>query len=142
MSKAVFEKELKYEARLSNLTDLTAQIDLLLEQMDCSVKIQTQIDVSIDEIFTNICSYAYQDKTGSAIVRVEGYENPKRLCICFTDEGIPYNPLEKEDPDINLSVEERPIGGLGIFMVKSMMDDMQYEYRDGKNVLTLFKNIE
>ena len=61
--------------------------------------------------------------------------------MTFMDEGIPYNPLAKEDPDIALSVEDRPIGGLGIFMVKKSMDDMQYRYEDGKNILSVIKNL-
>ena len=61
--------------------------------------------------------------------------------MTFEDEGVYYNPLEKEDPDVSLSVEEREIGGLGIFMVKKSMDKMEYEYTDGKNVLTITKKI-
>ena len=66
-------------------------------------------------------------------------ESRKTLYITFRDQGIPYNPLEKEDPDVTLSAEERQIGGLGIFLVKKMMDDVHYEYRDGFNVLTVMK---
>lgn len=143
MSEVVLKKELKYEAKLPNLTILTNEIDMILEQFECPMKTQTQIDVSIDEIFTNICSYAYAEgTTGFAEITVKVLEAPKKISLCFMDEGIPYNPLEKEDPDITLSVEDRPIGGLGIFMVKNMMDEISYEYRDGKNILTLFKNIE
>ena len=63
------------------------------------------------------------------------------VALKFEDEGVPYNPLEKDDPDVTLSVEDREIGGLGIFMVKKSMDDMYYEYKDGKNILTLMKKL-
>ena len=63
------------------------------------------------------------------------------MTITFIDCGMPYDPLAKPDPDTTLSVEEREIGGLGIFMVKKSMDDMTYEYRDGKNILTIKKNL-
>ncbi len=74
-------------------------------------------------------------------LRVEVSENPASVAITFTDQGIPYNPLAKEDPDVALSADERQIGGLGIFMVKKSMDGMDYEYRDGKNILTIRKRI-
>lgn len=142
MSEVVFEKELKYEAILTNLTALMSEIDSVLDQFDCSVKLQTQVDVSVDEIFTNICSYAYPSGTGSVVILIKVYEEPEQIAICFTDEGIPYNPIEKEEPDVTLSADERPIGGLGIFMVKRMMDEMNYEYSEGKNVLTLLKRLK
>ena len=68
-------------------------------------------------------------------------ESPAQVAITFQDQGKPYNPLEKEDPDITLGAAERPIGGLGIFLVKKTMDDIAYEYRDGKNILTIKKNL-
>ena len=139
MSELVFEKELKYEAILSNLPTLMSEIDSVLERFECSVKIQTQVDVAADEIFTNICSYAYPSQTGSVKVIISVYEEPKKIVICFADDGVPYNPLEKEDPNVTLSADDRPIGGLGIYMVKRMMDDMNYEYSEGKNILTLVK---
>ena len=142
MSEIVFETEFKYEAILTNLATLMAETDTILEQFECPFKVQTQVDVSVDEVFTNICSYAYPSQTGSVSVLIKVYEKPKRIAISFIDEGVPYNPLEKEEPDITLSADERPIGGLGIFMVKRMMDEMDYEYSEGKNVLTLLKIIE
>lgn len=63
------------------------------------------------------------------------------ISITFSDSGKPYNPLEKPDPDVTLSAEERSIGGLGIFMVKKSMDDMRYEYKDGQNILTITKRL-
>jgi anti-sigma regulatory factor (Ser/Thr protein kinase) len=66
---------------------------------------------------------------------------PRAVLITFIDRGVPYDPLAQADPDITLSAEERQVGGLGIFMVKKLMDEMAYEYRDGKNILKIRKNL-
>ncbi len=134
-------KELIVEAKTDNLDRVTAFLDEQLESMGCSMKIQIQLDVAVEEIFVNIASYAYESGTGDAVIRISHEDNPDRAVITFIDEGIPYDPLAKEDPDVSLSAEEREIGGLGIFMVKKTMDDMKYQRLDGKNVLTLVKNI-
>ena len=100
-----------------------------------------QIGVAAEEIFVNIAHYAYAPQKGCATVRVEVLEDPVSVVITFIDHGIPYDPLEKEDPDINLPAQQRQIGGLGIFMTKQLMDDVAYEYKDGQNILTLKKNL-
>ena len=87
------------------------------------------MDVAIDEIFSNIAHYAYTPETGPATVRVEVEENPLSVVITFMDHGIPYDPLAEERPDTTkLSASERPIGGLGLFIVKKTMDDVSYGY--------------
>ena len=101
-----------------------------------------QIDVAVEEIYVNIASYAYGDAEGEAIIRAGVTDAPKSVEITFIDSGTPYDPLKKEDPDVTLSADKRPIGGLGIFMVKKSMDDMIYEYKDGQNCLTIKKNFE
>ena len=105
------------------------------------MKAQTQIEIAVEEIFINIASYAYAPDKGMATVRVEVSGDPVAVTITFVDHGVPYDPLAKEDPDVTLSAEERGIGGLGIFMTKKLMDDVAYEYKDGKNTLTLKKQI-
>ena len=134
-------KELTVPATLENITVVTAFIDEQLEALDCSMKAQMQIDVAIDELFGNIAHYAYGDATGEATVRFDFDEAARTASIAFIDGGMPFNPLEKADPDVTLSAEERGIGGLGIFMVKKTMDDLTYRYEDGKNILTLYKQI-
>ena len=134
-------KELTVPATLENITVVTAFIDEQLEALDCSMKAQTQIDIAIDELFGNIAHYAYPGGTGDATVRFDFDEATRTASIAFIDGGVPFNPLEKADPDVTLSAEERGIGGLGIFMVKKTMDDLTYRYEDGKNVLTLYKQI-
>ena len=104
-----------------------------------ALRIQTQIDIAVEEIFVNIANYAYNPEIGKAEIVVEITEKPVTVAITFEDSGVPYNPLEKQDPDITLNAEERDIGGLGIFMAKKSMDDIEYTYRDGKNILTIKK---
>ena len=99
------------------------------------------IGVAVEEIFVNIASYAYAPEKGSATVRVEVSEEPVSVTITFVDHGTPYDPLSKDDPDVTLPADAREIGGLGIFMTKQLMDDVAYEYQDGKNILTLKKNL-
>lgn len=131
--------ELTIKATVDNLDKLLAFVDGELEKLDCPMKEQMQIDVAVEELFVNIVSYAYAPGEGDATVQVEPAQDHCSVTITFMDSGVPYNPLAKPDPDITLSAEERPIGGLGIYMVKKSMDDMRYEYRDGKNNLTIMK---
>ena len=133
--------ELEVEAAAENLPEVQAFVEERLEAADCPIKAQMQIGVAVEEIFINIASYAYAPDKGSATVRVEVSEEPVAVTITFMDHGVPYDPLAKADPDVTLSADERDIGGLGIFMTKKIMDDVAYEYKDGKNILTLKKNL-
>ena len=94
-----------------------------------------KLQLVAEEIFVNITSYAYTETGGE--VDVIFAKDANLITLRFEDKGIPYNPLEKEDPDITLSAQERPIGGLGIFLVKQYVDDITYDYSDDKNILTL-----
>ena len=134
-------KELELEAKVENLSDVLDFVDEELEGAGCSMKIQMQIDIAVEEIFVNIANYAYSPEIGTATVRIEVMGDPPAVDITFIDGGVPYDPLAKADPDVTLMAEERQIGGLGIFMVKKSMDDVKYEYLDGHNVLTLKKGL-
>ncbi len=138
-SKAMKDKTITLEATLDNLDDVLAFLDGELEQAECPMKTQMQIDIAVEELFVNIASYAYEGKTGEAQVRVRIEESPRQAVITFSDAGIPYDPLAKEDPDVTLSAEERGIGGLGIFMVKKSMDEMFYRHENGRNITTIVK---
>ena len=135
-------KELKLAATLENIEVVTDFVNEQLEALDCPMKAQMQIDVAIDELFSNIAHYAYHPEVGDATVRLEVIEEPLAVVITFIDSGVPYDPLAKEDPDITLSAEERGIGGLGIFMVKKTMDEITYEYKDGQNILAIKKSLQ
>ena len=134
-------KELTVDATIENIAAVTDFVNGQLERLGCPLKTQMQIDIAIDELFGNIASYAYSPDTGKATVRVEDTENPPAVEITFIDSGVPYDPLAKEEPDITLSAKERPIGGLGIYMVKKTMDDISYEYKEGQNILKIRKEI-
>ena len=133
--------ELIVEAKLDNLAQVLQFVDSRLEEEDCPIGLQMKIDVAVEELFVNIASYAYAPGSGSATVRMEVEEDPKTVVITFVDCGVPYDPLAKEDPDVTLSINDREIGGLGIFMVKKSMDDMIYAYENGQNILTIRKRI-
>lgn len=135
-------KELTIAATVENIDVVTDFVNEQLEIMDCPMKVQMQIDIAIDELFGNIANYAYKPEIGQATVRVEMAEDTLAVIITFIDNGIPYDPLKKADPDITLSAEEREIGGLGIYMVKQNMDDISYEYKDGQNILSIKKKIK
>ena len=132
-------KELTIAATVENIEFVTDFVNEQLEALDCPMKAQMQIDIAIDEIFSNIAHYAYNPEIGQATVRVEVPEDPLSVMITFIDNGVPYDPLAKADPDTTLSAEEREIGGLGIYMVKKSMDDIIYEYKDGQNILKIKK---
>ncbi len=127
------------DAKVENLQDVNVFLESNLEKWDCPMKTQMQICIAVEEIFVNIASYAYGDKVGRAVITMEFIPDENAVSITFEDEGIPYNPLEKEDPDVTLSAEQRSIGGLGIYMVKKSMDDMTYKYENNKNILTIKK---
>ena len=128
-------------AVVENIAQVTDFVNAQLEEIGCPMKAQVQIDIAIDELFGNIAQYAYNPETGPATVRVEVSDAPISVTITFMDHGVPYDPLQKEDPDITLSAEERGSGGLGIFMVKKTMDEITYEYKDGQNILRIRKDI-
>ena len=135
-------KELVVEADRKNLNNVQAFIDEELEAVDCPMLTQTAIDIAVEELFVNIASYAYDTGIGTAVVQVTVHEEPLSVEITFIDNGRQYDPLAKEDPDTTLSAGQRRKGGLGIFMVKKSMDDVIYEYKDGKNILTIKKKLE
>ena len=133
-------KEWKIEASLDKLDEVQELIRTELEGYRVSQRTLGQIDICVEEIFVNIANYAYGSKQGEVVIGCEVEQSdPASLRISFSDGGTPFNPLAKEEADITLSAEERKIGGLGIFMVRKMMDNLEYSYEDGKNILTMWK---
>lgn len=128
---------LTVDASLEKIDEVTDFANAFLEEIRCPAKAQSQLDVVIDEIFSNIANYAYPEKKGQAEVLLE--QQGEAVVLTFKDSGIPYNPLEHSDPNVNAPLEEREVGGLGIFMVKKMSDSLTYAYEDGKNVLRIVK---
>lgn len=131
--------KLRVKAEIENVDLLTDFVNEQLEGLDCPMKATTQIDIALDELFSNVCHYAYEDE-GYLTLYVEACPDGHSVSITLEDRGIPFDPLKRDDPDVSLGLMERQIGGLGIFMVKRTMDSMHYEYRDGMNRLTITKS--
>lgn len=108
-----------------------------LEEQKIPKRDQMKMLVAVDEVTSNIFSYSGAKKLTLECVREE-----EEIVFRFADDGIPFNPLEKEEPDISADIEHRPIGGLGIYLVRKNMKDVSYEYRDNFNILTLRKEVE
>ena len=132
-------KSITLPAVIENMDDVLDFINQELEEHGCPMKTVMQIDIAAEEIFVNIAHYAYPSGEGTACISCEVTGEKPCAVIRFTDQGLPYNPLARPDPDITLSAEERSIGGLGIYMVKKSMDSVEYEFTDGCNVLTIRK---
>ena len=130
-----------FPARTEALPDFLGFAEAQLESRGCSLKTQTAICVALEEVFVNIANYAYNGGQGEAVLQIGYDERTRDVTFRLSDEGVPFDPLKKPDPDVTLTVEERPIGGLGIFIVKKTMDSVTYAYEDGKNILTMIKKI-
>lgn len=135
------KREITVEATLANLEKVTEFVNEQLEQIGCPPRAQMQIDITIDELFSNISFYAYNPEVGMATISIEVIDEPMEVILTFSDNGTPYDPLDAEKPDVTLSAEERKVGGLGIYIVKQSMDEIAYEYKDGKNILKVKKKI-
>ena len=133
-----FEEELTFDATLENVSSAVEFVGEKAQHLPLSTKECYQIEVAVDEIVCNIARYAYgEDEKGTASIAVGREKNA--MVITVSDSGIPYNPLEKDDPDVTLSADERGVGGYGIFIVKKVMDEVIYEYKDNKNILIMKK---
>ena len=130
-----------FSAKKETLPEVMAFSEERLESFGCSMKNSMAICVAVEEIFVNIASYAYGEGTGDATVAFGFDESERLMTLVVTDEGVPFNPLERAEPDISLSAADREIGGLGIFITKKTMDTVSYIYKDGKNILTMTKKI-
>lgn len=133
--------EITVPATIENVEKVTNFVNTELDKLGCPSKAKAEIDIAIDELFSNIANYAYNPEIGKATVKFEIENNPQAVIITFMDNGKPFDPLLREDPNINLAIEDRDIGGLGIFMVKKTMDSVEYEYKDNHNILKIKKQL-
>ena len=134
-------KEKIFPATTDALPEVMAFTEECLESFECPMKSSMTICVAVEEIFVNIANYAYGDKSGNATLSFGFDENERLMTLVVKDNGTPFNPLEKAEPDITLSADEREIGGLGIFITKKTMDTVSYSYENGQNILTMTKKI-
>jgi sigma-B regulation protein RsbU (phosphoserine phosphatase) len=130
-----------FPAKIEALSDVLGFVDLMLEKYECPMKIQTGVCVAIEEVFVNVARYAYKDGEGDAELTIGFNDESRTVTFIIKDKGVPFDPLQKPDPDITLSADERDIGGLGIFITKKTMDTVTYAYENGENILTMIKKI-
>ena len=123
------------------LDEIVEFVEEELSEHDCPAKVLFQIQVAIEEIVVNIVSYAGLSADEGVEVRCEVLDDPLRVVMQFLDGGIPFDPLAADDPGMTPEEIEQREGGLGIFMVKKMMDGVSYAYEDGKNTLTILKHL-
>ena len=138
--KADLEDKKEFKADVSELPKVQEFVKSKFEENNCNLKIINQVNLFVEEIFVNIANYAFKDKDGTCMLQVE-FDGNNKYEITFEDSGIPFNPLEKEEVDVNASLEDRQIGGLGIFITKNIVDNIDYKYEDGKNILKITKII-
>jgi anti-sigma regulatory factor (Ser/Thr protein kinase) len=112
-----------------------------LESISLPPNLTMPICLALEEAVSNVMLYAYPETTSGQVL-VEADKTSNQVVFTITDSGIPFDPTEQQEPDITLSAEERPIGGLGIFLVRKIMDSIRYERKDDKNILTLVKNLK
>ena len=132
--------ELTASSNKDNLDKVFEFIEDTLNNSDISPKCRMQLELVIEEIFVNIVNYAY-DTEGKVTIKKEFSHDLNSISITFIDEGVEFNPLKKEEPDLSLSADERPIGGLGILLIEKNVDSISYEYLQDKNHLTIIKKL-
>ena len=133
--------ERTFKATDEKLYEVIAFVEEELEKYHPDMKAMMAITVALEEMFVNISHYAYAPNTGEATVRLHIDEATRMATIIFIDRGVPFDPLAKADPDVTLAKQDRQIGGLGIYIVKKTMDAVEYQRKDGCNILTIRKQI-
>lgn len=134
------QHHLTLKNEVEELTQLPAFVDAVCEEAGIDMALIASLNLALEETVTNVVLYAYKDGVG--LVDIDAIYDKNNLKFIITDNGIPFDPTTKEDADTTLSAEERPIGGLGIFLVRQIMDTVSYERKDGKNILTIVKKLE
>lgn len=135
-----FEKHLTLTNNIEEVPQLAAFVDEVCETAGLDMSTTTNMNIALEEAVVNVMSYAYP--AGSVgEVQIDALLGDKELCFVIRDKGKPFDPTAQDEADTTLSLEERPIGGLGIYLVRQLMDSINYERIDGQNVLTLRKKL-
>lgn len=133
------KKEIELDAVRNNFSSFMDFIESHLADTGLDKKETIKIMTASEEALVNIITYAYTGLHGK--LKVEFQTRPGSINITFIDGGMAFNPLQKKDADVSLPLEERKSGGLGILMIKKLVDDVKYEYKENKNHLTITKFI-
>jgi anti-sigma regulatory factor (Ser/Thr protein kinase) len=136
----MMEKKLILQNEVEQLSKLSDFIDSIAEELSIDSSMAMSLNLAIEEAVTNVVMYAYPEGEVGNVVIIANFTEGM-LIFTISDNGIPFDPTSKTDADVTLNVEERPIGGLGIFLVKNLMDFVGYERKNGYNILTLKKKI-
>lgn len=134
------DETLLLKNNIKEVPELNRFVKDVAERLDIGTSLSRQLRLAVEEAVVNIINYAYPEGT-TGYIRVEAKSNGKRIKFIITDEGVPFDPTEVFGTDISIAAENRPVGGLGIMLVRKVMDTVNYERIDGKNVLTLRKKI-
>ena len=136
------KKKLSFELHndLSELDTLEEKLDEFCQKLGVTTKCFCEINLALEELFTNIISYGFSDNSEHQIKFTISHDD-KTVTMRIEDDGEPFNPVEEEAPDIQCPIEDRKIGGLGIHLIKNVMDDVKYKRQNGKNLLILKKKI-
>ena len=126
------------EAKRDNLPVIAAFIEEQLDGQGISEKEIFEVGLAVDEACSNIILHGYGEEGGR--IEIELAVSPDRVTVSLMDSGEPFNPLTVEPPDLCDDVDQRKVGGLGVFIIKKTMDEVGYEYRNGRNVLSITKN--
>jgi len=125
-----------------NLADVLEFIRSKMQAFPHQESSLLQLELSVEEAYVNIASYAYPEEPGEVTVGLKIDENPLVVTVELIDTGIQFNPLEKEDPNISLGIDDKKPGGLGILLIKHNVDQVHYQYLDGRNILTIQKRLD
>lgn len=136
----ILSEKLTLNCDIGRVPELNAFIESIAERLEMDSAMTSQVQLAVEEAVVNVMNYAYPEK-GRAFVTVKAMSDGHELRLVVIDSGVPFDPTKKEKADTSLSVEDRPIGGLGIFLVRELMDSINYERVDGRNILMMIKNI-
>lgn len=135
-------KEFAFQAERNNLPEILSVISKEISHYVDDEILYNRLKLCVEEIIVNIADYAYPDCGGPVYVSCGFDEASKKLTLEFADEGTPYNPLaNRVDVDIDGDISERKVGGLGIFLYTTIMDNVEYRYGNGRNHLITTKYV-
>ena len=141
MENVRLQRSLTLPNDINTIPQLNEFIDTVCEELEIDMALAMSLNLAMEEAVVNVMDYAYPEGV-KGYVDIEVWADEQWLTFVITDSGKPFDPTTKGEVDITLSAEERDIGGLGIYLVRQMMDSIGYEYKDGHNVLTLKKKVK
>ena len=140
MENVRLQRSLTLPNDINTIPQLNEFIDTVCEELEIDMALAMSLNLAMEEAVVNVMDYAYPEGTEGE-VDIEAIADETQLHFTISDSGKPFAPTAKEEVDTTLSAEERPIGGLGIHLIRQLMDNISYERKDGKNILRLSKNI-